>query len=65
VPNINQAILVRVYSTETNGNIEEEALSSVVAFDVVVEAEVGNNVFNAGGAFKLQGPDGYRPRGPP
>jgi hypothetical protein len=54
MPNTNQAILVRVYATETNGAIEEEALPSNAAFDIVVEPEAGNNVFNAGGAYKLQ-----------
>jgi hypothetical protein len=54
VPNTNQAILARVYATETGGAIEEEALRSDQAFDIVVEAEAGNNVFNAGGAYKLQ-----------
>jgi hypothetical protein len=54
VTNTNQAILVRVYAAETGDNIEAEALPSNAAFDVVVEAEAGNNVFNAGGAYKLQ-----------
>jgi hypothetical protein len=54
VPNTNQAILARVYATETGGAIEEEALRSDQPFDIVVEAEAGNNVFNAGGTYKVQ-----------
>lgn len=54
MPNTNQAILARVYAAETGRTIEEETLRSDQAFDMVVEAEAGNNVFNAGGAYKLQ-----------
>jgi hypothetical protein len=54
MPNTNQAILARVKVTETNKNIEEESLPSDKAFDVVVEAEAGNNVFNSNQSYKLQ-----------
>jgi hypothetical protein len=54
MPNTNGAILSRVKVTETGSAVEEETLPSNAAFEVVVEAEAGNNVFNAGGSFKLQ-----------
>jgi hypothetical protein len=54
MPNTNQAILSRVKVTETGSGIEEETLPSNAAFDVVVEAEAGNNVFNAGGSYRIQ-----------
>jgi len=54
MPNTNEAELARVFQTPTNQTTSEETLSSNTAFDVVVEAEAGNNVFGAGGAFKLQ-----------
>jgi hypothetical protein len=54
MPNTNQAILARVKVTETNKNIEEETLPSDKAFDVVVEGEAGNNVFNSNASYKLQ-----------
>jgi hypothetical protein len=54
MPNTNQAILARVKVTATGGTIEEEAIPSNAAFDVVVEAEAGNNVFNSNQSFRLQ-----------
>jgi hypothetical protein len=54
MPNTNGAIIARVKVTATNGTIEEETIPSNAAFDVVVEAEAGSNVFNSNQSYKLQ-----------
>jgi hypothetical protein len=54
MPNTNGAILARVKVTATNGNVEEETIPSNAAFDVVVEAEAGNNVFNSNQSYQVQ-----------
>jgi hypothetical protein len=54
MPNTNGATVTEVKVTKTGAAIEEETIASNTAFDVVVEAEAGNNVFNAGGAYKIQ-----------
>jgi hypothetical protein len=54
MPNTNQAILARVKVTATNAAFEEETIPSNAAFDVVVAAEAGNNVFNSNQSFRLQ-----------
>jgi hypothetical protein len=54
MPNTNGAILARVKVTATGGTIEEETIPSNAAFDVVVEAEAGTNVFNQNASYKLQ-----------
>jgi hypothetical protein len=54
MPNTNGAIIARVKVTATGGTIEEETIPSNAAFDVVVEAEAGTNVFNSNQSYKLQ-----------
>jgi hypothetical protein len=54
MPNTNGATITEVTVTKTGGAIEEETIASNAAFDVVVEAQAGTNVFNAGGAYKVQ-----------
>jgi hypothetical protein len=54
MPNTNGAIIARVKVTATGSTIEEETIPSNAAFDVVVEAEAGNNVFNSNQSYKLQ-----------
>lgn len=54
MPNANGATVTEVKVTKTGAAVEEETLASNAAFDVVVEAEAGSNVFNAGGSYKVQ-----------
>jgi hypothetical protein len=54
MPNANGATVTDVKVTKTASDIEEETIASNAAFDVVVNAEAGSNVFNAGGAYKVQ-----------
>lgn len=54
MPNTNGAIITLVKATKTNGSISEETLPSNAAFEIVVEAEAGENVFGAEASYKLQ-----------
>jgi hypothetical protein len=54
MPNANGASVTEVMVTNTGGTIEQQTIPSNAAFDVVVEAEAGTNVFNAGGSYKIQ-----------
>lgn len=54
MPNTNGIELTDVMVTHTGGTIDHETVPSNVAFDVVVEAQAGANVFGAGGHYNLQ-----------
>jgi hypothetical protein len=54
MPNANGALITVVKTTETGQVFEEETLPFNKAFDVVVEAEAGTNVFNSQQSYVVQ-----------
>lgn len=53
MPSANQCELSRVYVRNSGGQVSEESIKNDAAFEVVLEAEVGQALFNNGGAYKL------------
>ena len=53
MPNTMECELVRVYARNRGGLVAEEAIKDNVPYDVVMEAESGQGLFNQGGQYKL------------
>jgi len=53
MPSANDCELSRVYVRNNGGLVSEESIKDNVSFDVVLEAEAGQTLFNGGGAYKL------------
>ena len=53
MPNANECELSRVFVRNVGGLVSEESIKDDVRFDVVLEAESGQTLFNGGGAYKL------------
>jgi hypothetical protein len=53
MPNTNECELSRVYVRNTGGLVSEESIKDSASFEVVLEAEAGQALFNNGGAYKL------------
>ena len=53
MPSANQCELSRVYVRNSGGQVSEESIKDNASFDVVLEAEAGQALFNNGGAYKL------------
>lgn len=53
MPSANECELSRVYVRNPGGLVSEEAIKDNVNFEVVLEAEAGQTLFNNGGPYKL------------
>jgi hypothetical protein len=53
MPNTDECELSRVYVRNPGGLVAEESIKDNVIFEVVLEAEAGQALFNQGGAYKL------------
>ena len=53
MPSANQCELSRVYVRNSGGQVSEESIKDNASFDVVLDAEAGQALFNNGGAYKL------------
>ena len=53
MPSANECELSRVYVRNSGGQVSEESIKDNASFDVVLEAEVGQALFNNGGAYTL------------
>ncbi len=53
MPSANECELSRVYVRNQGGVVSEESIKDNRKFDVVLEAEAGQTLFNGGGAYKL------------
>lgn len=51
--NANQVQLEQVYARNGGGATSEESIKDNVPYELVMEAEAGSAMFNAGGAYKL------------
>lgn len=55
MPNANDVSLVRTFVRPQEGTIEQETIKSNQTFEVVVEVEAGQTIFNNGGPYQILG----------